>query len=440
MNRFLRPLLASLLLLAGPTLRVPAADASTVPLEPKPADAFFARFEPHRAPAPGGLWLREGDRLAVCGDSITEQKMYSRIMETYLTACVPQLKITVRQYGWGGETAEGFLRRMTNDCLRFQPTVATTCYGMNDHRYQAYDEANGQWYRTHSAAILQAFLSAGARVVQGSPGCVGPKVPWGKAPSEEMNLSLCQLRNLGLELAVARGARFADVFWPMFTAGFAAQQRYGPDYLIAGRDGVHPDWAGHLVMAYAFLRALGLDGQIGTIAWDAATGQATATDGHEVQNASAGEVVLVSRRYPFCAAGNLDKDNSIRSGMTLVPFNAELNRFMLVVKHAPAAGARVTWGSTSRDYTAAQLAQGVNLADDFATNPFSDAFNKLDAAVAAKQAYETRQVKLLFHGDEGHLDMPATVALTEKVRAKYVRALADALVPVQHTLRLEPKP
>ena len=103
------------------------------PLAPKPDAAFFEKFQPVQAPAVTGLALKTGDRLAICGDSITEQKMYSRLMEDYLTMCVPQLKVTVRQYGWSGEKVPGFLARMTNDCLRFHPTVATTCYGMNDH-------------------------------------------------------------------------------------------------------------------------------------------------------------------------------------------------------------------------------------------------------------------------------------------------------------------
>ena len=64
------------------------------------------------------MLLKEGDRLAICGDSITEQRMYSRVIETYLTVCVPELKITTRQFGWSGETAPGFLARMTNDVLR----------------------------------------------------------------------------------------------------------------------------------------------------------------------------------------------------------------------------------------------------------------------------------------------------------------------------------
>ncbi|MFM8358118.1 MAG: lipolytic enzyme, partial [Verrucomicrobiota bacterium] len=85
--------------------------ASAQEFEPRPDATVFARFNARKAPAPAGLLLRENDRLAIIGDSITEQKMYSRILETYLTACLPALKVTVRQYGWGGETAEGFKNR-----------------------------------------------------------------------------------------------------------------------------------------------------------------------------------------------------------------------------------------------------------------------------------------------------------------------------------------
>lgn len=124
------------------------------------------------APA-GGLYLRPGDRLAIIGDSITEQKQYSRIMETYLTVCRPDLGVDVRQYGWSGETAEGLLRRVTNDCLRFRPTVATTCYGMNDYRYRPYDPAKAAWCRSNYTAVVRSLKAAGARVVLGSAGCLG---------------------------------------------------------------------------------------------------------------------------------------------------------------------------------------------------------------------------------------------------------------------------
>ena len=129
-------------------------------LEPKPDAPFFDKYQPVKAPAVSGLALKNGDRLAICGDSITEQKMYSRIMEDYLTMCAPQLKVTVRQFGWGGEQVPGFLARMTNDCLRFKPTIATTCYGMNDSEYRSYEDRIGQTYETNSVKLVETFQAS----------------------------------------------------------------------------------------------------------------------------------------------------------------------------------------------------------------------------------------------------------------------------------------
>ena len=106
-------------------------------LPPLPAELAAYVLTP--APEITSSLLQKGDRLAICGDSITEQKLYSVLLESYLTACLPELEITCRQYGWSGEQAAGFLNRMANDVLRFKPTLATTCYGMNDFGYVPYD-------------------------------------------------------------------------------------------------------------------------------------------------------------------------------------------------------------------------------------------------------------------------------------------------------------
>jgi lysophospholipase L1-like esterase len=423
----------SSLLLAG------VLASSAQELAPKPDGEFFAKFQPLKAPATTGLLLKKGDRLAIIGDSITEQKMYSRAMETYLTVCVPELEVTTRQYGWGGETAEGFRARMQNDCLRFEPTIATTCYGMNDHRYKAFTAENGAWYESNQLAIVRAFKATGARMVLGSPGCVGSKVPWAKGGSEDMNLNLCELRNIDLRMAGSEGVAFADVFWPMFTAGYAAQQQHGADYAIAGKDGVHPGWSGSFIMAYAFLKALGLDGDLGRVEFDLTSGKVTASGGHEVLQTRNGAASLVSKRYPFCATGEAKSDDSIRSAMTLVPFNQELNRFTLVARNGKAAKYRVVWGAAVKSYTAAELEAGVNLAADFPKNPFSDAFAKVDKAVAAKQEYETRQIKTLFHGPEGKVDMETVVKLTERAREPFVAAVREAFVPVKYALEVLPE-
>lgn len=406
------------------------------PVGAKTNDSYFAEFHPLPAPKSSELILKAGDRLAICGDSITEQKMYSRIMETYLTVALPEFQISTRQYGWGGERAPGFLARMTNDVLRFKPTIATTCYGMNDHEYRAYEPRIGETYRTNTIAIIKSFKNHGARVVLGSPGCVGSKVPWAKTNSQEMNLNLCELRNIDIEIAKKEKVRFADVFWPMLQTERLAHEKFGEDFHIAGKDGVHPDWAGHLVMAYAFLKSFGLDGEIGTFTVNLKSKDAEASKGHEVISFKDGELKIKSSRYPFCATGDPTKDNNIRSAMGLVPFNKDLNRLMLVVKKGKAEKYKITWGEETKTYTAEQLGRGVNLADEFQINPFSEAFIKVDEAVAAKQAYETKQIKQTFRSPEAKADMEAVAAQTEKEREPLVAAIKSAFVPVTHAIKI----
>ena len=186
-----------------------------VEFEPLPDDPYFASFKPFKAPVRQGAVLHKGDRVAICGDSITEQKMYSRIMETYLTVCVPQLDVTVRQFGWSGERAPGFYRRMANDVLRFNPTLATTCYGMNDHLYRSYTEEIGRVYRDNALAIIKDFKRQGVRVIQGSAGTVGKMPSWVKTAQgtvQDLNLGLLELRNIDVALAEQEQVVFADVY------------------------------------------------------------------------------------------------------------------------------------------------------------------------------------------------------------------------------------
>lgn len=429
-----------------PTARSAPAALGPYEYETKPDHEAFRAFNPRKAPAPGPRLLQPGDRLAICGDSITEQKMYSRIIETYLTVCVPQLRVTVRQYGWSGEKTDGFLRRMDRDCLSFQPTVATLAYGMNDSRYRPFDVTNGRWYADHYAAIVRRFNEHGVRVVVGSPGCAGKLAEWVSSRAgtlDQHNIHLCALRDIAIGVAEQEGARFADIFWPMYQAQVFApgQHQATPErpYDVAGKDGIHPGWAGHVVMAWAFLRALGLDGDLGTITVDLASGQATASEGHAVDSFREGKLTLVSSRYPFCARGEPDSDQSVRSGMTLVPFAEDLNRFVLRATGGTQSGSyRVRWGTASREYSADELARGILLAVDFPENPFCEAFDNVDTAVAAKQAFETTQVKKAFHSREAQADFARVVADTEAQRAPLAAAVARAMVPVTHTIEITP--
>ncbi len=382
--------------------------------------------------------LKKGDRLAICGDSITEQKLYSALLETYLTSCLPELDITCRQYGWSGEQAGGFLKRMKNDVLRFQPTIATTCYGMNDFRYVPYDEAIAAEFRKNQTAVVDAFQDAGCRVVLGSSGIIDSVPAWvksAKGTQQELNICLSRFRNIDVEIARAKGVAFADLYQPMLLADHAAKKQYGPDFKVSGKDGVHPAMAGQLIMAYGFLKGLGVDGDLGSVTYDEAAGKAAAANGHEVLTTESGRISLRSTRLPFCPGpGATDKDDSLRAGMALVPFDDELNRFTFRIGSPKSASYTITWGEQTRTYTAKELESGVNLAKDFDNNPLVPAFKKIWDAVSKKQEYETHQIKTLVHGPEGTVDPEATFALTEKARAPLADAILAAKQPAEHVI------
>jgi hypothetical protein len=275
----------------------------------------------------------------------------------------------------------------------------------------------------------------------------------------DLNLNLCQLRNFDVAIAQQEKVRFADVFWPMLTGNFTGKQNYGTNYGVPGNDGVHPHWAGHTVMAYAFLKALGLNGDIGTFTVDLKRNKVKVSAGHKVISAKAGEYAIESSRYPFCPCApegqsaasypvcghdEVEKEQSIRSGMTLVPFNQDLNRLMLVIKHGQADRYQITWGDSSKTFPAEQLAHGINLAAEFPANPFTAAFAKVDAAVAAKQAYETKQIKKLFRqtADPKPTMQQITahteqiVGETEKDHATLEAAVRAAFAPVTHVIKI----
>jgi hypothetical protein len=358
--------------------------------------------------------LKQGDFVAIAGDSITEQKQYSVFIEDYLLMCKPQPDLRVMQFGWSGETSWGFLQKMPKEALRFDMTVATTCYGMNDGGYSPMTPEKGKRYRDAMQGIVDALKHKGVRfIVVGSPGAVDlntftrpdpndknpdPKQRK-KVPAASMyNPTLAALRDIAHEIAEKNGCAFADVHDTMLDAMTRAKAKYGTQYHVAGPDGVHPAPNGQLCMAYAFLKGLGVDGNIGTITVDLAANKAEATDGHKVLGVNSGAVEIESTKYPFCFYGDPQTPGATSGIIEFLPFNQDLNRYTLIVKNPGADKVKVTWGKDSKEFAAADLAKGINLAAEFvADNPFSEPFKKVEAEIRKQQNAETPLVKQTLH-------------------------------------------
>ena len=395
--------------------------------------------------------VERGDLVAIVGDSITEQKLYSRYIEDYLIACVPHLDLRVVQLGWSGERAPGFASRLENDLSPLRADVVTTCYGMNDGLYRPYEPSIGDTYRQAMEDIVYRLKQQGAVVVVGSPGAVDTHTfnRAARVKPDVYNQNLARLRDIARDTALRHGMPFANVHDPMVVAQMKAKPALGDEYHVCGADGFHPAPNGHLVMAYAFLKAMGFDGEIGTITVDM-KGSASASEGHSIVATSAGKVEVESSRYPFCFHGDERSPDGTRSILPHVPFNRDLNRLMLRVVNLETERARVAWGAEARSYSKKELEAGINLAADFIDNPFREAFQRIDELVAEKQRYETPMVKEVITRFRTVRDLLGdsvdAEAAMETLRRKLVDkdqrlrdAVRAALEPVRHTLVVAPE-
>jgi len=396
--------------------------------------------------------LQPGDLVGICGDSITEQKIYSVDIADYLLMCQPQPKLGAVQFGWSGEVAPSFLARMKNDALVFKPTVATTCYGMNDGGYTATTPEHLDTYRKSMTGIVETLKANGVHfIVVGTPGAVDTFYYKGKATGPDVyNQTLADFGQAAKEVAAKEGVGFADVHGAMIDAMAKAKAANGAEFCVAGLDGVHPLPAGHLIMAYALLKGLGCDGNIGTITVDLKANQAQATAGTKVISDTNGVVELESTRYPFCfSAGDAKDPKSTRSILPFLPFNQDLNRYMLIVKNASGQSLKVTWGTESKTFSAGELAKGINLAAEFLDNPFNAPFQAVQQKILAQQVFETPASKVLLHSlslwestlPESHDLLDSLFPkLTSQLLAKWQalrEASSAAVVPVKHEIKIE---
>ena len=426
--------------------------------------------------------LQPGDYVGVIGDSITEQRAYTVFIEDYLLMCKPAANVQLSQFGWGGvQSRPGGIQK---NVLRFGPSVVTVCLGMNEGGYGPMDGEKGKRFLDQQRVIAKTLTEGKVRlVILGTPGCVDSDtfrknnifkvnpLKGGVEASVVYNETLRQLGEVSRQAAGAAGVAFADLHTPMMAVMAKAKAKYGPTYHLAGGDGVHPDRNGHLVMAYAFLKAMACSGDIGTIAVDVAANSATATDGHKVLGCKDGAVEIESTRYPFCFFGD-PKDTGSTSGVIeFFPFNDDLNRLTLVVKGAQGEKVRVTWIATpdaatgaapagaapaggaaaqavftqaSREFSAADLAKGINLAATFIDNPFCEPFRRVESKIARQQETELWLVKTLLstlpeyeRAIPDEKDALARIADAIVKRSKALRdESAAAVVPVRHTIRI----
>jgi lysophospholipase L1-like esterase len=85
------------------------------------------------------FWIQNGDDVLFWGDSITDDGIYPRIVENYILTYYPDWTVTFCNLGWGGDKSSNY-PRLERDIRLCRPTKTTIMLGMNDGRYQAFNQ------------------------------------------------------------------------------------------------------------------------------------------------------------------------------------------------------------------------------------------------------------------------------------------------------------
>jgi len=390
--------------------------------------------------APAEFAIRDGDRVVLLGDSITEQRLYTTAIEAYTLARFPQWKLTFRNIGWGGDTAHGALNRAGRDMLPLKPTFVTIDFGMNDHGYRAFDEGIFNNYTNKQAGLVSLLKTHAARVALVTPQPIEDKRP---DPDKDVRNESLRKMSDGLRVIAAKeGILFADQFDPYMAVMMKARQA-DPNVIIGGGDAVHPGPVGQMIMAWAILKSLGAPALVSSAELNGANGKVMASTGCQITAAKvdAGVVTFTRKDAVLPMPINPQAD----SVTNLIPLLADLSRYELKVTGLTAPKYQLLIDDKpAATFTAAELAKGCNLT--LTAGPITEQARQLWALVTEKNnVFFQRWREVQLYNPPGWAQTPAFEIVREKELARLDGQIVQleakinaARQPLPHTFVLKP--
>ncbi len=211
------------------------------------------------------LDLDDGDCLVFLGDSITHQRLYTQYVEDFFYTRYPNVRIKFHNAGVGGAKAWDALERFDRDVAAYKPKYVTVLLGMNDGRYQSYNEEIWKTYHDDMTTLNERLVEIDTVPILMTPTMYDSRAALArkKNPAENYNSVLAYYGTWLREVAVHDGFGFVDMWSPLNNLTLE-QRKTDPDFTMI-KDSVHPDPPGQLVMAFAIIEQMGLRGGISNI-------------------------------------------------------------------------------------------------------------------------------------------------------------------------------
>lgn len=358
------------------------------------------------------FFFRDGDRVAVVGDSITEpSSSNAAFLEAYTLARFPNWKISFRNLGWSGDTSAYSKRQdfatlssiaaapqseredlvgravkagLDRDVLPLKPTAVTINFGMNDGGWGAAGAGIYEAYLACQTESAKQLKAAAARVAFITP---KPVERTAKPADLDGNKSLAKFSAGLSEVAQSTDARYANAFQPLLELLVARHEKQ-PNISLTGGDGVHPDSAGNLLVSWAFLKALGATAEVSSASVDAVALKAT-----QVENCKVDQVANVDGVVKFTRLDDrLPLPVPVESAKALdaAPILNDLSLYLLTVTGLESPRyALIIDGVKAGEFTREQLAAGINMTG--LPGPVTTQMQELFKKISAKnQAFNNR--------------------------------------------------
>lgn len=244
--------------------------------------------------AQDAFFLKPADRVVFYGDSITDQRLYTTFVETFVRTRYPKLDVSFVHSGWGGDRVTGggggsVDVRLKRDVQAYKPTVVTIMLGMNDGRYHTSDKAINDWFATGYEGMVRELkaLVPGVKIVAIRPSPFDD-VTRPVTVAGGYNTVLVQFGDFIQELAKKEGMTVADLNGPVVRM---LEKANATDAEVAKRiipDRVHPGASGHLIMAAALMKSWGVSGVVSAVELGAKSRKATLSSNTAVSGINGG--------------------------------------------------------------------------------------------------------------------------------------------------------
>ena len=206
------------------------------------------------------FYLKAGDRVVFYGDSITDQRLYTTFVETYVVTRFPKMNVTFIHSGWSGDRVTGggggpIDTRLKRDVFPYKPTVVTVMLGMNDGGVRPYET---KAFETYAKGLEHLVESVKENVPDVRMTLIRPS-PYDDVTREPKfeggyNAVLVRYGDFVKKLANKYKLDVADLNRPVVEATKKAFASDPEDAEKLNFDRVHPGPGGQLLMAAALLK------------------------------------------------------------------------------------------------------------------------------------------------------------------------------------------